>query len=136
MGHLGMQYVVMNLMMYSSSPHGRRLFEQLLTGDPYNIDIKLDKNSKNRNAEIINTIFKAMGLKLTFKKVEKKVKYLCKNIMFKNVRNQDFDGYKTNVRDIIGHEDELDLRYKAAKSDRNSKPMTKNIMCKIINNDK
>lgn len=136
MGHLGMQYVVMNLMMYSSSPHGRRLFEQLLTGDPYNIDIKLDKNSKNRNAEIINTIFKAMGLKLTFKKVEKKVKYLCKNIMFKNVRNQDFDGYKTNVRDIIGHEDELDLRYKAAKSDRKSKPMTKNIMCKIINNDK
>lgn len=136
MAHLGMQYVVMNLMLYSSSPQGRRLFEKLLTGDPYSIDIKLDKDSKNRNAEIINTIFKTMGLKLTFKKVAKKDKFLCKNIMFKNVRNKNFDGYKTNIRDIIGHDDELQLRYKAAMSEPNDHPMVKNIMCKIVDKEK
>ena len=136
MAHLGMQYVVMNLMLYSSSPQGRRLFEKLLTGDPYEIDIKLDKDSKNRNAEIINTIFKTMGLKLNFKKVAKKTKFLCKNIMFKNVRNKDFTGYKTNVRDIIGHDDELQLRYKAAMSEPNDHPMVKNVMCKIVDKEK
>ena len=132
MGHIGMQYVVMNLMLYSSSPQGRRLFEQLLTGDPYNIDIKLDKDSKNRNAEIISTIFKAMGLGLRFRKVLKKTKRLCTNVMAKTVRNKDFKGYKTNVRDIVGHDDEFKMRYAAAKLDHD-KPMVKNVMCKVIN---
>jgi DNA-directed RNA polymerase beta subunit len=136
MAHLGMQYVVMNLMLYSSSPQGRRLFEKLLTGDPYNIDIKLDRDSKNRNAEIINTIFKTMGLKLTFKKVPKKIKRLVSNIMCTTVRNKDFDGYRTNIRDIIGHNDELDLRYKSAISEKDGTRMTSNVMCKIVDKDK
>ena len=44
LAHLGMQYVVMNLMLYSSSPQARRLFEELLIGNPYDIDIKLEFN--------------------------------------------------------------------------------------------
>lgn len=62
------------LMLYSSSPLARKLFEQLQTGDPFNIDIKLDMNSKNRNAEILNVYLKTKGLKLTFKKYLKKRK--------------------------------------------------------------
>lgn len=70
--HLGAEYVVTNMMLMSSSPHGRRLTEGLLVGDPFNIDIKLDENSKNRNAEILNTYLKTMGLRLVFEKVPKK----------------------------------------------------------------
>ena len=47
-----------------------------------------------------------------------------------------FDGYKTNIRDILGHDDELQLRYKAAMSEPNDHPMVKNIMCKIVDKEK
>ena len=126
MAHLSMQYVIMNLMIYSSSPQGRRLFEQLLIGDPYNIDIKLDKNSKNRNAEIINVLFKTMGLKLVFSKVPKSKDYFVNSIVAKVVRNQDFK-YKTNIRDLIGHDDERKMKYNAAMSDPKSK-----VLCDVI----
>ena len=74
LSHLGMETVIVNLMLYSTSPHGRRLTEQLLTGDPFNIDIKLDENSKNRSVEIFNTLFKTMGLALSFEKVYKDIR--------------------------------------------------------------
>ena len=70
--HLGAEYTVINLMLMSSSPHGRRLAEQLLVEDPFNIDIRLDENSKNRNAEILNAYLKTMGLRIVFEKVPKK----------------------------------------------------------------
>lgn len=60
------------LMLLSTSPVARRLNEQLLTGDPFNIDIKLDKNAKSRAVEINNAYLKVMGLRLVFKKVIKK----------------------------------------------------------------
>ena len=126
MAHLSMQYVIMNLMIYSSSPQGRRLFEHLLVGDPYNIDIKLDKNSKNRNAEIINVLFKTMGLKLVFSKVPKSKDYFVNSIVAKVVRNQDFK-YKTNIRDLIGHDDERKMKYNAAMNDPKSK-----VLCDVI----
>ena len=69
--HLGIEEVIINLMLHSASPHGRRLAEELLTGDPFNIDIKLDTESKNRNVEILNAYLKTMGLKLVFEKVYK-----------------------------------------------------------------
>lgn len=70
--HMGPEITAMMLMLYSSSPHGRRMTESMYTGDPFDIDIKLDETSKNRNVEIINARFKTMGLKLVFKKVPKK----------------------------------------------------------------
>lgn len=79
MGHLGMEAVIVNLLLHSASPHARRLTEELLTGDPFNVDIKLDNESKNRNAEILNAYLKTMGLRLVFKK---KVKKLEKAILF------------------------------------------------------
>ena len=133
--HLSAQYVIMNLMLYSSSPQGRRLFENLLIGDPYNIDIKLDKTSKNRNAEIINALLKTMGLKLVFKKIPKQKKFLCKRIMIKRIPNKDFE-YKTNVRDIVGHDDEFNLKYNnAIKIDGDGPRMVNRIMAKRIDKD-
>ena len=69
--HLGAELVVQMLMLYSTSPHARRLTDQMLTGDPFNIDVKLDNNSTNRNVEILNVYLKTMGLKLTFRRIPK-----------------------------------------------------------------
>ena len=69
--HLGAELVVQMLMLYSTSPHARRLTSQMLTGDAFDIDVKLDNESKNRNVEILNVYLKTMGLKLSFKRIAK-----------------------------------------------------------------
>lgn len=71
LSHMGIEYVVSNLMIHSVSPHGRRLVEQLYTGDPFHVDIRLDKESKNRSAEKFTTYLKTAGLRLKFTKVKK-----------------------------------------------------------------
>lgn len=71
--HLGAELVVQMLMLYSTSPHARRLTSEMLTGDPFNIDVKLDMKSKNRNVEILNVYLKTMGLKLIFTKKPKQI---------------------------------------------------------------
>ena len=71
--HLGAELVVQMLMLYSTSPTARRLTSQMLTGDPFNIDVKLDDKSTNRNVEILNVYLKTMGLKLAFRKIPKKL---------------------------------------------------------------
>ena len=45
----------------------------MYTGDTFNIDIKLDSNSKNRSAEIANTYLKTIGRRLKFIKRRKKI---------------------------------------------------------------
>lgn len=69
--HIGADIVIANMMIHSLSPHGRRLAEQMYTGDPFNIDIKLDSESKNRSAEIANTYLKTIGRRLRFVKRRK-----------------------------------------------------------------
>ena len=71
--HLGAELVVQMLMLYSTSPHARRLTEQMLTGDAFNIDVKLDMESRNRNVEILNVYLKTLGLRLTFSRHPKKL---------------------------------------------------------------
>lgn len=71
MNHMGPEAVIEALMIHSVSPQGRRLYEKALTGDPYNVNIVLDGESKNRKAEILNAYLKTMGLKLVFRKVPK-----------------------------------------------------------------
>lgn len=73
--HMGVEKVVINLMLHSLSPHGRRLVEQIATGDPYDVDVKLDMRAKNRSAEILNTRLKTMGYRMVFKKIRKIKKY-------------------------------------------------------------
>lgn len=131
--HMGSQYVVMNLMLYSSSPQGRRLVEQLLVGDPYNIDIKLDQHSKNRNAEIINALMETMGIRLIFKRIPKQRKDMVLNVMAKIVPPR-LHKPTTNIRDIMGRFDELPMQYNAAIDDHNrgnGKMMAGLVMCKI-----
>lgn len=131
LSHLGMQYVVMNLMLYSSSPQARRLFESLLIGDPYNINIQLDKDSRNRNAEIINALLKTMGLKLCFSKKLKERKVLCKSIMYKTVSNKEWKP-KTNIREIIGNDDLLELQYAVAEQHKYKHPLYKMLMTREV----
>ena len=84
MNHIGADAVVANMMIHSLSPQGRRLVEQMYTGDPFNIDIKLDSDSKNRSAEIANTYLKTIGRRLVFIKRKKDIKkILVSPIIFK-----------------------------------------------------
>lgn len=71
MQHIGMEYVVTNLMIHSVSPQARRLVEEMLTGDPFAVNVELDKDSTNRNVEIVNAYLKTKGLRLEFRKVKK-----------------------------------------------------------------
>lgn len=73
--HMGADLVSQILMIYSSSPLARQLCAQLETGDPFNVDVKLDMDSKNRNAEILNVYLKTKGLKISFRKYLKKKKH-------------------------------------------------------------
>jgi DNA-directed RNA polymerase beta subunit len=72
--HAGAYIVAYMMMIYSTSPHGRRLTESMLTGDPFHIDIRLDEDSRNRSAEIVNVYFKAIGLRLKFTKRPKQLR--------------------------------------------------------------
>ena len=72
--HMGTEYVLEMLMLHSVSPEARLLMEQALTGDPYNVDIKLDGKSKNSQVEILNARLKVMGLRLVFRKRKKNIK--------------------------------------------------------------
>lgn len=71
MAHIGVEALISNMMIHSLSPQGRRLVEQMYTGDPFKIDIKLNSDSKNRSAEIANTYLKAIGRRLKFIKRRK-----------------------------------------------------------------
>ena len=79
---MGALHVVQTLMVHSVSPQARRLMIKAITGDPYHVNIKLDSNSKNRNAEILNTYLKTMGLALEFTKKKKRRTKLFKRRIF------------------------------------------------------
>jgi hypothetical protein len=74
LSHIGVENVVSMLMVHSVSPQARRLVEQMLTDNPYDIDIKLDDNSVNRTAQIANVYLKTMGYRLKFIKKLKRPK--------------------------------------------------------------
>ena len=74
LNHMGNEIVSCIMMMYSSSPHARRSIQNLYTGNPFDINVKLDNKAKNRNVEIINARLKTCGYRLVFKKVPKKLK--------------------------------------------------------------
>ena len=73
--HMGTEYVVINLLLHSLSPHARRLVEQIAINDPYNVNVQIDTTSKNRSAEILNARLKIMGYKITFSKKRKIKRY-------------------------------------------------------------
>ena len=122
-------------MLYSSSPQGRRLVEELLVGNPYDIDIKLDQYSKNRNAEIINALLETMGLQIQFDRIPKKQKQMVLKVMAKVIPPSKFEP-KTNIRDIMGRFDELPMLYNAALTEpADKKPMVGYVMCKKVGDE-
>lgn len=73
LGHAGIENVLAILMIHSVSPQARRLVYEMLTDDPYNIDIRLSDNAVNRTAQIANIYLKTMGYRLKFIKIKKKI---------------------------------------------------------------
>lgn len=115
LGHVGMEHVLSILMIHSVSPQARRLTEQMLTDNPYDIDIKLDDNSINRTAQIANIYLKVMGYRLKFtKKLKRPVrgvltkgvtyhwgeKPLPKGIVYVSEEEKGYDHEKTFKRDL------------------------------------
>ena len=83
MVHADPDIIIANMMIHSLSPQGRRLVEQMYTGDPFNIDIKLDSDSKNRSAEIANTYLKTIGRRILFiKRRKQRTKIAISPIIF------------------------------------------------------
>lgn len=80
LNHMGNEIVAAIMMMYSSSPHARRSVQTLYTGNPFDVNIKLDNKAKNRNVEIINARLKTCGYRLEFKKIPKKLTCPVKRI--------------------------------------------------------
>ena len=79
LSHAGPDYTVSNLMIHSASPHARRLCEAMLTEDPYDVNIEMTNESKNRTAEFAETYLKTIGARLTF---VKKLKDTAQAVMF------------------------------------------------------
>lgn len=71
MAHLGIEPIVETLMIHSVSPEARKLVAKMYTENPYHVDIRLDKGSKNVVAEVVMTYLKAIGKRLRFVKVPK-----------------------------------------------------------------
>lgn len=124
LAHLGVESVIINLMLHSASPHGRRLAEGLLTGDPFEIDIKLDDMSKNRSVEILNAYLLTMGLKLDFKKIPKKKKKVMLERILAFSRNPENEGLK-KVMWNVGQNEHFDPNYIV---EWKNKPMLQKVM--------
>lgn len=73
LNHIGSEHVIANMLIHSLSPHGRRLTEQMYTGEPFNVDIRLDSDSRNRMAEIAKTYLKTIGKVIKFIKKKKNI---------------------------------------------------------------
>lgn len=71
MGHLGTEQVVENLMIHSVSPQARQGAGKLYICNPFDININLEKESKNIVAEQVMTYLKAIAKRLRFVKVPK-----------------------------------------------------------------
>lgn len=112
--HIGDDITVIMLMLYSTAPIGRRSVKDLLTKNPNDINITLSSDAKSRSAEIVNVFLKAIGLKLSFKKVPKKYT----EAMLYNIPDEDFyvpaflteEGYLSELRTNDKNNLKVDLK--------------------------
>ena len=73
---MGMEVQIKNLMLYSTSPQGRRDVKQMLKS--YDFNVELGEDAKSRSAEMLNASIKTMGIKFVFKKVPIKYESVVK----------------------------------------------------------
>ena len=72
--HVGAEIFIEEFNLNSSSPEARRLNKQLLTGDPFAFDVRLNEDCVSQSADIVQAFLKVLGERLNFSKV-KKFKY-------------------------------------------------------------
>ena len=72
--HVGAEIFIEEFNLNSSSPEARRLNEQLLTGDPFAFNVRLNEDCVSQSADIVQAFLKVLGERLNFHKV-KKFKY-------------------------------------------------------------
>lgn len=99
---LGVEYIVTVLMIHSVSPQARRLCEQMITGDPFLINIQLDSESTNRNVEMLNAYLKVKGERLVFRKIPKKKTPLMRQQLMRIMKD---NPYARPLMKIV-HDDE------------------------------
>ena len=126
MDHIGADAVITNMMIHSLSPQGRRLVEQMYTGDPFKIDIKLDSDSKNRSAEIANTYLKTIGRRLKFIKRRKvRTKIAISPIVFeRDPVTYPISFVPENMREGFDYEKDFQERQKLEKMKRKKKAVS------------
>ena len=100
LAHMGVEIEAGIMLMYSASPHGRRIVQNLYTGDPFDVNIKLDNKAKNRNIEIINARLKTCGYRLEFRKVPKTLKSPVKRLR-RDVVRRPISPVKRLRRDVV-----------------------------------
>lgn len=88
--------VVNNLMIHSTSPKARRSTEELLTGNPFDVNIEITEEATSRNVEVLNAYLKTMGLRIVFKKMDDTHRVPIKFIPFKGA-NKPIDGDRTPI---------------------------------------
>lgn len=129
MGHIGVDALISNMMIHSLSPQGRRLVEQMYTGDPFHVDIKLDSDSKNRSAEIANTYLKTIGRRIRFIKKRKHIERvtMCPIVFTRDPYEHPISFVPENMRegfDYIKDFEERQEYYKRIKESGAESPIT------------
>lgn len=71
MAHAGVENYYPEYMLSSSSPSARRSHGKLLTGDPFEFNVKLDENAISQSADVNAAYFKTLGIRLRFIKLLK-----------------------------------------------------------------
>ena len=84
------------------------------TGDPYNVNIEMTNESKNRNAEFAETYLKAIGVRMNFiQKVKKKVQAFVQHCVKFNKPPKD-----TKMKECVRFIDEPNYDYWAHYKER------------------
>lgn len=100
--HAGVEPVIVNLLLMSLAPKARRkLGTELLEGPIFDIDSRLPEDASNRSVEILNAYLTAIGLKLVFKKVPKRIKnplIFENSLAINNTKNSPLIYYNNNSR--------------------------------------
>ena len=114
LGHLGTDVVIANMMIHSVSPQGRRQVEQMYTGDPFDVDIKLTSDAKNRSAEIVSTYLKTIGRRMNFIKKRKEYKgiTICPITFDKDPYKRPISFVPENMREGFDYEKDFKERQK------------------------
>lgn len=87
MMHSNAETLIEMLMLLSASPRGRRMFESLLIGDPFQRNVRIPMDATSRQVEKVDVYLKEIGLRLDFIK-KPKVRNRIKQVAMTLVNNR------------------------------------------------